>query len=279
MSLLKPRKIEDLIVERLAKGPLLAIKLVEEIQHLRRYTTKQAVYSALRQQKSREEVVMYKGTAALNATWLNRLTRFITNAKRNYGGGEVAGDDITNLSPGDRITYHFANPLKADVFWTHAFYLLAEHTLAPEPVYLYNPHEWFLLARHENETEVIRTVTSQGKQFLLLAGHNTPLDRYVRQYFDGERSQYHTLSKPHFRRNNYYLNIFGNVLIEVWLDKKMTNVIDNFYQQTPLWNNGASMRLTAILKQNHRVRITISHNKNRAELYKKFCHKFFYIQK
>lgn len=279
MSLLKPKRIEDLIVERLAKGPLRATKLVLEIQRLRHHTTKQAVYAALRQQKAREEVVVYKGTAALNITWLNRLTRFATNAKLHYTSGEATGDDITNLSPGDRITYHFQNPLKADVFWTHAFYLLAEQAPHSEPVYLYNPHEWFLLARHENETEVIRTVTNQGRQFLLLAGHSTPLDKYVRQYFDGERGQYHTLPRPHFKKNNYYLNVFGNVLLEVWLDKKMSNAIDDFYQRSAAWNGEAGEHLTAILKQNRRLRITISHNKTKAEAYKKFCRKFFYIPK
>ncbi|OGY81365.1 MAG: hypothetical protein A3I91_03680 [Candidatus Kerfeldbacteria bacterium RIFCSPLOWO2_02_FULL_42_19] len=279
MSLLKPQRIEDFIITLLAQGSLKNTELLAEIQHLRPHTTKQAVYAALRQMKAREEIVIYRGTAALNLTWLNQLGSFVDQVKQAYTGSGTVKDTLTSLAPGDRITYRFQDPIKTDIFWTHVLYLLIDQDQTSEPVYLYNPHEWFLFVRNQNETEFIRNITMRGKQFLLLAGNNQPLDRYAKKYFDGNMSQYYPLDKPRFKNNNYYLNVVGHILIEVWLDKKVANAIDDFYRDTAVWGVEAEGKLLTILQQKRRVRITISHNQKKAEAYKKFCRKFFYFPK
>ena len=276
MSLLQPKKIEELIVANLKKRPVVTTKLVVDIASQRRHTTKQAVYAALRQMKAREEIVSYRGTSALNVTWLNRLAGFVAAAKGAYVGLEASEDELAALSPGDSITYYFRNPLKADVFWTHAYYLFMEQAPPGEPVYLYNPHEWFLLARKQNELEVIRTTIASGRKFLVLCGSRTPLDKYVRHSFDGEKSQYHMLERPRFPAN-YYLNVFGEILLEVWLDRKTTANLEAFYRSTVEWNQAAEARLTAIVNQGRRLRIRVSHNGMKAEVFKRLCHKFFFI--
>lgn len=276
MSLLQPKKVEELIVANLKRGPVVTTKLVIDIASQRRHTTKQAVYAALRQMKTREEIVSYRGTSALNVTWLNRLAAFVAAAKGAYVGLEASKDELAVLSPGDSITYYFRNPLKADVFWTHAYYLFMGQAPQNEPVYLYNPHEWFLLARKQNELEVIRTTIANGRKFLVLCGSRTALDRHVRHSFDGEKSQYHMLERPRFAAN-YYLNVFGEILLEVWLDHKTTANLEAFYRSTVEWSQAAEVRLTTIVNQGRRLRIRVTHNRIKAKAFKKFCHKFFYV--
>lgn len=106
------------------------------------------------------------------------------------------------------------------IFFGPMLYIFLPKESKKEPVYLYNPHEWFLLARKENELELFNTISRKGHRVLLTVGNDSFLDRYVKKYFDNNFSQYHIRNRRLFNENNYYLNIIGDFLIEVWMDKK-----------------------------------------------------------
>jgi hypothetical protein len=276
MSLLKPIRIEDYIINHLKTGPVTCLKLVVKIQEDRRKTTKQAVYAALRLLKSQEQIIILKGTASLNITWINQMVGLFEAAKSNYIGDNSRGSFL-DLEDKERIKYYFNDVHKADIFWTHVYYLLLERLQPGEPVFLYNPHEWFLIARNENEKAVIKTTIQRGNPFLLTSGNNTFLDKYVGKYLDGDKSQYNILPKALFRENNYYINIFGDFIIEAWLDKTISERVEKLYQKTTQWNDSVRSEAEEILKTSGRMRIVISRNQKKTEKIKKTLRKGFAI--
>lgn len=278
MSLNKPKRIEDYILSHLKNGPILMLELVKMLEKDRPGTTKQAVYAALRILKNNEQIITYKGFASLNLSWLNQMMNYFDLAKHNYIKDSSQGSFI-DLEEKEKIKYYFKNSIKADIFWTHAYYLLMEQMKEKEPIFLYNPHEWFLLAKNENEKEVIKITTEKNHPFLLISGKNTFLDKYVRKYYNNESSQYYCMEKPFFKENNYYLNVIGDFLIEVWLDKNVTENVEKFYQNTDSWNDNIPDDLRKILTTKGKMRLIISRNHKKAEKIKKSFRKYFVLKK
>ena len=147
-----------------------------------------------------------------------------------------------------------------------------------EPVYLYNPHEWFLLARRESELECIKLIT-QKRQFLLTVGGKTPLDHSVSGDFDGNKSQYYMADSPLFPKNNYYLNTVGDFIIEVRIDPSLAEQIKQLYAQTEKDITASKEQLKIIVHGKGRSKMTISRDRNKAEKFKKVLRKYFYIPK
>jgi len=277
MPLDKPKRIEDYVLRYLQSGPILMLNLVKKIQNDRPKTTKQAVYAALRILKQNEQIITYKGMASLNLSWLNSMVNYFALAKSSYVKGDSSQGSFIDLENKEKIKYYFNNPTKADIFWTHALYLLMERSEAKEPIFIYNPHEWFLLARYDNENEIFKTAIRKGHRLLLTAGGNTFLDRYIKKHFDNDSSQYHSLEVSLFKEKNYYLNIVGDFLIEVWLDQNMSNKIENFYTGTTKWDENKLAELKDIINVESRMKIVISRNQQKAEKIKRSLKKYFVI--
>jgi len=277
MPLDKPKLIEEYVLKYLQAGPVMMLDLVEKIKIDRPKTAKQAVYAAIRGLKKNEQILTYKGMASLNLTWLNSMLAYFDFAKHNYLQGEAGQGGFIDLEDREKIKYYFKNPIKADIFWTHALFLLAERSAPNEPVFIYNPHEWFMLARNENEQNIFKTINRGGRKILLTAGDNLFLDRYIRKYFDNNMSQYYAKEKPLFKENNYYLNIVGDFLIEAWLDKKVADQVEKLYQKTAAWDASVLEKMQKILNDESRIKIAISRNHKKAEKIKSSLKKYFVL--
>ncbi len=278
MSLIQPRRIEEYLLRALKAGPRTCLALVRDVQISRPDTTKQAVYAALRSLKQEEQIIIVKGTASLNIVWINRMTGFLDTARQSYQSGSTR-EDFLELGDGDRIAYSFRDAHKADVFWTHAFYLLLDKLAPGEPVFLYNPHEWFLLARSDNEQAVITATIESGHPFLVTASARTFLDKRVTGCFDGTMSQYHMLDKPLYPNDRYYLNLFGDFLIEAWIDTDVVEKVDRLYRTTRGWDDEVKQSFRDVLTLNGRTRITISRNRKKALSLRRTLQKNFYLSK
>lgn len=277
MLLTKENSIEDSICTLLQLGPMGTTALIEHIQQQRPKTTKQGVYAALRQLRRDEIVVMHVKKASLNVRWLKQMDQFFSIAEQHYAEGDFGRDNFLNLKDGEKIAYFFSSPTETDQFWGHALVILAESSTSGDaPVYLYNPHEWFLIARHASERAFI-DIISKKRRFLLTAGAKTPLDRAVAGEFDGDRSQYHMLDHPLFSKSNYYFNIVGDFLIEVWIDTSIAASIETIYQGEEKNPDAVRDALIKIVGGKGRSKLVISRNAKKAERLKRLLKKNFYI--
>lgn len=277
MLLAKDTSIENLICSQLQHGPMDTTLLIEHVRNKRPKTTKQGVYAALRNLRHEEIVVMHNMKASFNVRWLKRMDQFFAIAEQHYTEGDFGRDNFLNLKDGEKMAYFFSNPAETDKFWGHALIILGESSIpSSEPAYLYNPHEWFFIARHESERECLAIITKK-RRFLLTVGAKTALDRAIMNEFDGDRSQYHMLECPLFPKNNYYINIVGDFLIEVWIDPDIATHIEAIYNKTTGLDEGARKALTQIVGSKGKSKLTISRNKKRAEKLKRLLQKNFYI--
>jgi hypothetical protein len=274
MDLSTPHTTEEVLLRALGDRALNGEALLLEAQKIKPRFTKQALYQLLRKLMDREIVVKHGKQFSLSQLWILKMNDFFSLAQKQYGVGEQGGNDFLALADGDKISYSFKSPVEADKFWGHAFNILAG-TLRDEPLYIYNPHEWFFIARKESEEFLFTGLQKQHQQIWLLCGGNSPLDVHTAKYFDGKILQYYMLTEGLFEARNYYLNIFGDYTIEARIDEKTAERVDRLYEEATQWDNSVEGKLRGLVSEGKTV-ITISRNKKKADKLKKLFVPYFY---
>lgn len=272
-----PKSIEDIIIESIKNGPIRTTDLINRIKKIKQKTTKQGVYRVLRLLAKEEIIVIHKKMISLNIRWLNKINNFSTLAQYYYVKDKSVVGNFLNLQEEEKIKYTFNSLALTDAFWNHAIYLLLQIIPAQENWLAYNPHAWFFLARPDEEKAIMKAI-NKDRQYLLTVGHQTIMDKIICKEFDGTRSQYYTLNKVKFK-NNYYLNVLGDFIIEVYLDQDITQAIENWYNKTKEINDQNISELKKIIQTKKKNKLVITRNSYKARKLKQQFQKNFYINR
>lgn len=270
----KTKKIEDYIIEILSNGKIDTKVLIKKILEILSNSSKQAVYKSLKDLRENEIVIYKREEASLSSLWLKKINDFLEKAENEYkvDDGRL---NILSLKEGEKVSYNFNSFNATDIFWAHAFNIFYNNIDKNTPTLIYNPHEWFLLAREESEVYLFNKYKKDNKILYSYISHEDFLDKYVKKYFDGIHTKYYCQSKKLFKNDNYYVNVFGDFIIEVWLDKKVSAEIDLFYENTKELNEGSKNELLNIINKKGKNKLVISKNKKKSEDVRKFFGKYF----
>lgn len=269
--------LEQHLISLLQKGPLSTANLLSVVRKKRPGTTKQGMYAALRKLIKAEIVVKHKAQVSLNVTWLTKLDSFASLASHFYSSNARSGSFL-DLADGDRISYEFKSANATDAFWIHVLLLLIE--AYPEAVFLaYNPHCWFFLVRPESERTLRDVIIRKKSQYLVMVGGKRPLDRAIRKEFDGKRSQYAMRESPLFKKNNYYVNVIGDYVIEVWVDAAHAEAIERLYRSAESFVPEVEDELRDIINSKGKTKLVVSRDKKKAEKLRRMLAKPFYVRK
>ncbi len=266
------QSIEDLIVEALAKKPYIAgPELVASIQKERPNTTKQAVYIALKTLLASETVAKAGGEYFLTRVWLGKIQRLLglKNETQNVP------DAIFDLQDGESISYRFPSLLSCDTYWAHIFNTLVEWTPKERPICIWNPHEWFAVGRTEVEKEIFNEYERHDKYIFHTIGGRTALDRAFLKEWGSKRVQINM--DENFLPQNYYLNVFGDFIVEVFFDDAIVGKIEAFYQKYETLTPENTKEFEKLLEEKYPVRMKISHKKKKAAELRKQLSKEFYV--
>ena len=270
----KYKKIEDLIIETLINGKISTKDLIKKILLILPLSSKQAIYKSLKDLRENEIVIYKREEVSLSSIWLKRISEFVEKAEQEYMVDD-ARINMLSLKEGEKISYYFNSFHNTDIFWAHAFNLFYSNLNKDVPVLIYNPHEWFLLAREESETYLFNKFINDDRKLFIYVSGVDPLDKFVSKYFDQKNTKYFSNDKRHFKNSNYYINVFGDFIIEAWLDKKASKEIDEFYKKTNIFDNSLKERILEIVNKKGKNRLVISRNKKKAQEVKKIFEKYF----
>lgn len=269
-----PTTAEEVIIAELSRSNRTAEALLKIVQLHKAGFTKQALYLVLRKLIEKEIVIKHGKLFSLSQPWFRKMSLFFSIAEKQYGNtGE--SNEILRLSDGDKILYSFKNAEEADKFWAHAFHVFGTFLAGKEPIYMYNPHEWFFYARKESEEFMFTEAKKRNQKIWLIAAGVSVLDKYIGKYFDGSTLQYYMTEEVLFEARNYYLNIFGDYIIEARIDEKVAEKVDEFYREHTKVTDETTKLLTALLTQG-KTTITITRSKKKADKLKKIFKPFFY---
>ncbi|MDO9399294.1 MAG: hypothetical protein Q7T79_01220 [bacterium] len=267
--------IESQIINLLKDGSLSTITIIKKIQKLRQDTPKQSVYLAIRKLKRKEIIALSGKMVSLHQVWIIKMKNFFTEIELHSSSSNEA--NILKLEEKEYITYNFNSLISLDMFWGHAFILFLKNILVGSTVFLYNPHEWFLIARKQNEINLIKEAKKQGIFWMNLIAGDKALDIEIKKYFDGKPAQCYCLGEDLFEKN-YYINSFGDFHIEVWLDKRAVEEIEKIYNKyTEINDNVINLLRKIIERKGYRHKMKISKNAIKAKKIKNLFKKYFFI--
>lgn len=271
--------IEALVIDCLREGKMTGPEIVSFVAIKRAGATKQAVYLALRTLMYDEVVVHFKQSYRISDLFLDKVIGYFDYLKSGKAQ-KTNSEPFLNLSDGDSISYSFKTPYITDQFWAHAFAVLISYIPTEIPIVIYNPHEWFIYAHAQSEQKVLDAIIKQGKYAFFTIGTKTSADAQAKKYFNSQHTQYFIddTSKANLARN-YYLNIFDDYIIEVWLDEKITQNIDDWYKEVTEVTQNDIEKIESIVQQKGRTKVRISRNKKRAQRLSKQFIKNFYTPK
>lgn len=273
MNIIKPEKLEDLILHNLIQGEMVTTNLLSKIRLNGKNTTKQGFYAALRKLKKEEVILVYKGTVSLNTVWIKKMQDVFEKISQTYTINQKSFD-VLSLEDKESTSYSFSTIKNLDIFWGHAQNILIHNTSPQQPIYAYDPHYWFYLARRDTEKELLKEIEQNKRQFLMTVGGTTALDKIIKTDFDSDYLQYNY--NKLFDRSNYYITIIGDYITEVFLDQDISNRIDSIYNQNTDVH-GATNLLKTFLEARVKNKIKISKNRLRAEKLKTRMGRDFYI--
>jgi len=275
----KEKSIEELVFDLLQKGSISINELIKEINRKRNSATKQGVYRVLRKLNEEEKILIHNKNVSLNLHYLKKMSNFFTLAEHFYLPKNLNANDFLNLSDKEKISYNFKKVDMLDAFWTHIFYMLNEVVDSKNPIYIYNPHEWFAYARKDTDDAVIESNKNKSRQILLTLSNNDYLDKDFIKTMRSDTLQCNINTKKIFKKDNYYLSVLSDYIIEVFLDEKISKEIDKFFKEIKSIGDKEKEILQNITSKNGKNKLIISRDKKKVEVLKKILGKDFYIKK
>jgi DNA-binding PadR family transcriptional regulator len=266
--------IEEKIINMLKSGALLSTEIVKRIQDDRKDTPKQSVYKALRQLKQKEIITKVKKTISLHEVWIEEMRDFFSTVQSQNSA--VEEPSALTLKDKEFISYSFSSLISLDMFWAHAFMLFMKHSPAQQPIFLYNPHEWFLLARNKSEQGLMRTAKQMKKPWIHLVAGKTKLDLEIKHFYDQKYARVHFLGK-HIFGKDHYINIFGDFIIEVHLDSKSTEEIEKIYETYTTKEQALERFILIMESKKFRHKMKISKHQKNARKIRNIFSKYFFI--
>lgn len=276
MNFIHPKTIEDLIITALKNGEKRTTEILEIIKSIRKGTTKQAFYAALRKLKQEESVVVYKGSVALHTSWIRKMQESIEQIAQTYSIG-LDAFNVLGLANKESLSFIFSNSRSLDIFWGHAQNILMYHSPSSEPIYSFDPCYWFFIAREDSEKKLLEEIVRNKRQFLMTVNEISPFDSIIRQYFNNDYLQYNI--KQFYDKDNYYFTVIGDYITEVWLDPSIARKIKQLYKDYKQVNESLVSSLERLLEIKSRNKIKITRDAVKADkLKKKLSRDFFVIR-
>lgn len=275
MNLARPNTLEESIISALAEGEISTTELREKVSGSRKHLTKQGFYASLRKLRAEEVVVVYKSHAALNTAWIKDMERQISKMSASYIS-TAGSSDILALADKESISFVFTNTRHLDTFWGHIQSQIVARTPISEPIYSYDPHYWFYIARRETEARLVNDIVASGRQFLMTVGGMQPLDKKIQSDFDSDERQYHL--EALFPRKEYYVTVIDDYITEVTIDPRLAAQIEDIYARTEHLDELVERNFARLLVIKAHHRIKIQRNKRKAAELKRKLGKNFYIR-
>ena len=260
--------VEDIIIRLLSKGKTTPLELHEQIVVDGENVTVQAVYKALRYLIKDYVVVKSGRYVEISQEWANTLSSTFNTQTT-----------LPKLADGEAAVYNYKSLVNLDAYWKHLMNALDEK-FGNYPVFLYSPyHIWYHISeRSQSEAEYFGSFEKKKHQAYLVIGNTSPLDQSFKKQFHNDYMQIDTWSKSLLKENNY-LTIIDDYVIDTVLDSKLTFAIKAYYTKASENPEEAKAQLNKVLSSTNKAKIKIERNAKKARVLRKKLFKNFYLPK
>lgn len=247
--------VSDYVVTALtAKWPLTAKKLHYQIKTFQNCTY-QGVHKALQQLLQLQVIEKVGREYYLNKNWLKSTADHLRLIEQNYKKpNKILNSSLifNNLEEAEQF--------KNDLHWNHLY------QGGPQVLYAHIYHLRSPIINTESILKKIEKDRAINNESFILVHGLTKLDKYATQFY--EQAGKNNIKLGEKLECGCELRIMGDTITQMYLPKELINKLDEFYDSTSV-NSLDLYKLYSIFKEQHTIKISITVNKEMANLLKK----------
>ena len=227
MYLKQTSTLQESIIESLAARPQRTVEeLRERCTRLLRPVSVQAIYKELRKLQVRGVVVKAGTRYSLTLSWVLRVLRLSDVLEKSYF---IRKEGIIPIpQKGDSVRWRFSDLKRLDDFWVQAMLVLTKQS-GTTAIYQWVPQPWFHLAQHQKELQFQQTAKTLGMRVFMILGGRNFLVRGFPKYWARDVYTYSLATGPFEHLRRVYLNIIGDFVLRITLDKRTAATIDQIF--------------------------------------------------
>jgi len=265
--------IENAVLEELSKGSVSSPLLVQRISS-RETVSFQGVYKAITSLIQRDIVTKTKMTLSLNMLWFERLNSFTESVSKNYVHNEF--NDFLFLDHKEKVTYNFFDAKKLDTQWLH-FTLVIAKKFSDEPIFIWNPHHWFIFAREQEESMLFNWLNNTQRKTYLLIGNNLDLDLQAKKSLQSAWVKVNLDSESKLPRNGYNV-VIGDYIMTTIYPPEFTEEVERIFKGYKEGVDSTSNYLRQLIHKPISGKIIMERNKKKALKLSQQISKDFFLE-
>jgi len=259
----KTKKIaKDLVISTLAKKfPLTLTKLTNSIKKdFRVSVTFQGVRKAVNLLVEENIVKKTKKEYQLNKDWILSLRDFSEKLQNAYFNKTPEILDVESIGEEIKV-YTFDNLISLDKFWNGIISKWFSEDARNKKKKFYvqqSGHTWYVLGQLEEETNIVEQIKKHNINFYTFSAGNTYLDNWCKKYYLDQNFFYKTSKES--KETSDYFAVYNDFIIQTTYPKKLSQEINNIYNQTKDFQSFNIARLIKILRKKTKLKVTIMKN-------------------
>ena len=263
--------LDEKIVVTLANSYLSAKELHQRIDSQTAYSLR-GIYKELNKLQENGVVVKVKDKYGLRIPWAIDLLSLAEKINHHYVN-QLSLQTLT-LKEDERTIWHFNDLFHLNDFWSQILLKLVKEVKS-KTMLGWNPHPWFHLIQTEQENQYIRSLQLSNVRLYLIVGGKNYLDKWPEKFWDINTVEYAFATSSFESNQSQYINIIGDYVLTVKLDKQTTEAIEKIYQTV---QSAEDIDLAEILKVFHskvKASIWLEKNPKKATILRKRFEKYF----
>jgi hypothetical protein len=269
--------LDHSVIAKLLAGPRHVPTLVAELSSMYGVTI-QGVYKALRTLRKREVVTLHRKYVSLSGSWIEKEKDKLLFAEKSYRSQHSVNNIICGEQKKSTFFFHSLNEI--DLFWTHAFQVLAVHVSPSEYTYTIQPHDWYYYVRFDTDHYWMKRHKEQGRPTRTVITHSGGLDVLVmreRKKILGTAFEY-TLGENPLKQNvATYYNVLGSYVLTALFETSVAEELDTFVRShiaLPL-SVSEQKEINQLVEKHGNFKLTIENNPEKAKRMREKVRNFF----
>ncbi len=272
------KNLEDSIIEVLTVKKELSEKEIQEYLFKKGYApTVQGIYRVLRKLQKDGALVKHKKYFSLRLAWLLELSELVAKMEDTY----LQESYLQQFLPlqEKQITWGFTDLFKMSSFWSQLLIAMAKKSTS-KIAFNYSPHLWYVPLQAEQEEQFLNSYMPELKASYMVIGSRSPFDKYnlmLMNGIDAKEQRYMASSASEYIQKNrhQYIDIIDDYVLTVQIDKKIAEKIEEICQYPTPHPQKNIFQIDRIHSKRTKCKITLKHNPQKAEKYKKKFAKIF----
>ena len=222
--------------------------------------TNQAIHTALKELLAEQIVVKINRAYQLDSEFIIGVGKFYEKARGNYFSKSKL---FYQVPKNGRREFTVNSLIELDLLYNSILNEIISNAPAMKfPYFILVPHAWFSICNVEAEIQITALFDERCTAVYNINNHNSPLDRWIERFYEGDKGKYILRSVPIESDNNRHLSLFGSYVIDARYPKPIAERLTKVFYATKNLAQLNLQELIAIVNAPCEMTVTLKNNRS-----------------